>query len=106
MLHLPVALNPKVLVGNMSLAVLMATFPHTPSFSYLGHPNVPAQAAVALASGPEPKGVGGGLVRSGPDGQLSLHTKFELSRTILAIPTYLQRQMLHLPVALSPKELV
>ena len=38
----------------------MATFPYTPSFSYLGHSHVPAQADVALASGPEPKGVGGG----------------------------------------------
>ena len=37
---------------------------------------------------------------------ISLHTKFELSRTILAIPMYLHRKMLHLPVALNPKELV
>ena len=44
----------------MSIAVLMATSPYTPSFSYLSHPNVPAQEDVALASGPEPKGVGGG----------------------------------------------
>ena len=62
MLHLPVALNPKELVGNMSTAILMATFPYTPSFSYLGHPHVPALEDVALASGPEPKGVGGGHV--------------------------------------------
>ena len=40
----------------------MATFSHTPSFSCLGHPLVPAQEDVALASGPEPKGVGGGHV--------------------------------------------
>ena len=46
----------------MSVAVLMATFPHSPSFSYLGPPNVPAQEDVALASGPEPKAVGGGHV--------------------------------------------
>ena len=59
MLHLPVALNTKELVGDMSIAVLLATFPHTPSFSYLGHPHVPAQVDVALASGPEHKGVGG-----------------------------------------------
>ena len=90
----------------MSLAVLMATFPHTPSFSYLGHPHVPALEDVALASGPEPKGVGGGHVPSSPDGHLSPHTKFELSRTILAIPMYLHRQMLYLPVALNPKEFV
>ena len=76
MLLLPVALNPKVLVGNMSLAVLMGTFPHTPSFSYLGHPHVPALEDVALASGPEPKGVGREHVHSNPDGHLSLHTKF------------------------------
>ena len=37
---------------------------------------------------------------------ISLHTKFELLRTILAIPMYLHRMMLHLPVALNPKELV
>ena len=42
---------------------------------------------------------------SSPDCYLTLHTKFELSRTILAIPKYLHRQMLHLPVALNPKEL-
>ena len=64
------------------------------------------QANVALASGTEPQGVGGGHVHSGPDGQLSLQTKFELSRTILAIPMYLLRQMLPLPVAMNPKELV
>ena len=29
MLYLPVALNPKELVGYMSIAVLMATFPYT-----------------------------------------------------------------------------
>ena len=68
MLHLPVALNPKELVGNMSIAALMATFPYTPSFSHLGHPHVPAQEDVALASGPEPKRVGGGHVHSSPDG--------------------------------------
>ena len=76
MLHLPVALNPKELVGDMSIAVLMATFPYTPSFSYPGHPHVPAEEDVALASGPEPKGVGGGHVHCTPDGHLSLHTKF------------------------------
>ena len=64
MLHLPVALNPKELVGDMSIAVLMATFPYTPSFSYLGHPHVPAQEDVTLASGPEHKGVGGGHVQA------------------------------------------
>ena len=64
------------------------------------------QAAVALASGPEPKGVGGVHIHRGPDGHLSLHTKFEPSRTILAIPMYLHRQLLHLPAALNPKELV
>ena len=32
--------------------------------------------------------------------------KFELSMTILAIPMYLHRKMLHFPVALNPKELV
>ena len=62
MLHLAVALNPKELVGDVSIAVLMATFPYTPSFSHLGHPHVPTQEDVALASGPEPKGVGGGHV--------------------------------------------
>ena len=67
---------PKELVGNMSIAVLLATFPHTPSFRYLGHPHVPAQADVALASGPEHKGVGGGHVHSSPVGHLSPHTKF------------------------------
>ena len=46
----------------MSIAVLLATFPHTPSFRYLGPPHVPAQVDVALASGPEHKGVGGGHV--------------------------------------------
>ena len=71
LLHLPVALNPKELVGDMSIAVLMATFPHTPSFSYLGHPHVPALEDVALASGPEPKGVGRGHVQSSPDGHLA-----------------------------------
>ena len=76
MLHLPVALNPKELVGDMSIAVLLATFPYTPSFSYLGHPHVPALEDAALASGPEPKEVGGGHVHSSPDGHLSLHTKF------------------------------
>ena len=54
---------PKELVGDMSIVVLMATFPYTPS------------------------------------------SKFELSRTILAIPMYLHRQQVHLPVALNPKEL-
>ena len=34
------------------------------------------------------------------------HTKFELSRAILAIPMYMHRQMLHLRVALNPKELL
>ena len=76
MLHLSVALNPKELVGDMPIAVLMATFPHTPSFSSLGHPHVLAQEDVALASGPEPKGNGGGHVHSSPDSHLSLHTKF------------------------------
>ena len=66
MLHFPVALNPKELVGDMSIAVLKATFPYTPSFSYLGHPHVPAQEDVARASGPEPEGVGGGHVHSSP----------------------------------------
>ena len=33
-------------------------------------------------------------------------TKFELSKTIWAIPMYLHRQMLHIPVDLNPKELV
>ena len=46
----------------MSTAILMATFPYTPSFSYLGHPHVPAQEDVALASDPEHKVVGGGHV--------------------------------------------
>ena len=41
LLHLPVALNLKELVGDLSIAVLMATFPHTPSFSYLSHPHPP-----------------------------------------------------------------
>ena len=76
MLHLPVALNLKELVGNMSIAVLMATFPYTPSFSYLGHSHVPAQEDVALASSPEPKGVSGEHVPSSPDGHLSPYTKF------------------------------
>ena len=49
----------------------MATFPYTPSFSHLGHPHVPAQEDVALSSGPEPQGVGGGHVHSSPDGHLS-----------------------------------
>ena len=60
-LHLPMALNPKEFVGDMSIAVLMATFPYTQSLSSLGPSHVPAQAAVVLASGPEPKGVGGGI---------------------------------------------
>ena len=55
----------KKVVGDMSIAVLMATFPHTPSLSSLGPSHVPAQAAVALASGPEPKGVGGEPGHSG-----------------------------------------
>ena len=54
MLHLPVVLNPKELVGDMSIAVLMANIPYTPS----GHPHAPAQEDVALASGPITKGVG------------------------------------------------
>ena len=58
------ALNPKELVGDMPIAVLMATFPYTPSFSSLGHPHVLAQEDVALASGPEPKGVCGGHVQA------------------------------------------
>ena len=49
-------------MGDNSIAVLVATFPHTPSFSYLGHPHVRAQEDVALSSGPEPKGIGGGHV--------------------------------------------
>ena len=53
------------------------------------------QADVALASGPEPKGVGGGYVHSGPDGHLSLHTKFELYRAILAIQIYRIGTTLH-----------
>ena len=76
MLHLPVALNPKELVGDMSIALLMATFPYTPSFSYLGHSHVPTEEDVTLASGPEHKGVGERHVHSSPDGHLSLHTKF------------------------------
>ena len=76
MLHLPVALNTKELVGDMSIAVLVATFPPTPSFSYLGHHHVPAQVDVTLTSGPEHKGVGGGDVHSSPVGHLSPHTKF------------------------------
>ena len=76
MLQLTVALNPKELVGDMSIAVLMATFPYTPSFSYLGHPHVPAQEDAALTSGPEPKEVGGKHVHSRSDGHHSLHTKF------------------------------
>ena len=67
---------PKELVGDMSIAVLLATFPHTPSFCYLGHPHVPAQVDVAHASGPEHKGVGGGHVHSRTGGHLSPHTKF------------------------------
>ena len=63
-------------VQDMSIAVLMATFPYTPSFSYLGHSHVPAQEDVALASSPEPKGVSGEHVHSNPNGHLSLHTKF------------------------------
>ena len=55
----------------MTIAVLMATFPYTPSFSYLGHPHVPAVEDVALVSGPEPKGVGWGHVHSSPDGHLA-----------------------------------
>ena len=43
-------MNPKELMGD--IAGLMATFPHTPSFIYLGHPHIPAQEDVALASGP------------------------------------------------------
>ena len=61
MLHLPVALNPKELVGNISIAVLMASFPYTPRFSYVGHPHVPPQEDVGLPSGHEPKGVGGDM---------------------------------------------
>ena len=63
-------------MGDISIAVLMATFPYTPSFSYLGHPHAPALEDVALASGPEPKGVGGEHVPSSPDGHLSPYTKF------------------------------
>ena len=44
----------------MSKAVMMSTFPYTPSFSYFGNPHLPAQEDVALASRPEPKGVGAG----------------------------------------------
>ena len=76
MLDFPVAMNPKELVGDMSIAALMATFPYTPSLSSLGPSHVPAQEDVALTSGPEPKGVGVGHVHSSPDGHLSLHTKF------------------------------
>ena len=36
MLHLPVTLNPKELVGDMSVAVLFTTFPCKPSVSSLG----------------------------------------------------------------------
>ena len=54
----------------------MATFPYTSSFSYLGHPHVPAQEDVALASGPELKGAVGGHVHSSPDGHLFPYTKF------------------------------
>ena len=68
--------NPKELVRDMSIAVLIATFLYTPSFSCLGHPHVPAQEDVALASDPESKGVGGGHVHRSPDGHLSPHTKF------------------------------
>ena len=56
MLHLPVALNPKEMVGDMSLMALMATFHYTPSLRSLGPSHVPAQADVVLASGPELKG--------------------------------------------------
>ena len=49
------------MLGNPSIAVLLATFPYTQSFSYLGHPHVPALEDVALASGPEPRGVGGDM---------------------------------------------
>ena len=59
------------MLGNPSIAVLLATFPYTQSFSYLGHPHVPALEDVVLASGPEPEGVGGGHVQSSPDGHLA-----------------------------------
>ena len=54
-----------------------------PQVHHLSHnaKEVPARADVALASVPEPKGVGG-HVCSRPLHHLSLHTKFELSRTI------------------------
>ena len=45
-------------------------------------------------------------LQSSPGHQLTLHTKFLLSRTNYTILTYLMRQMLHLPVALNPKEAV
>ena len=64
----------------MSIAALMATFPYTPCFSYFGHPHVPAQEDVALDSGPELKGVGGGHVYASEraqEGQTTNITKFE-----------------------------
>ena len=64
------------MLGNPSIAVLLATFPYTQSFSYLGHPHVPALEDVALASGPGPRGVGGGHVHSSLDCHLSLDTRF------------------------------
>ena len=36
MMHFPVALNPKNLVGDMFIAVLMAPIPYTPSLCSLG----------------------------------------------------------------------
>ena len=53
---------------------------------HLGHSQVPSQADIALASGTGPKGVGVVHVHRGSDSHLSLHTKFELSWIILAVP--------------------
>ena len=76
LLYLPVALNPKELVGDVSIAVLIAPLPYTPSLSHLGHSHVPALEDVSHASSPAPNGVGGGHVHISPDSHLSLHTKF------------------------------
>ena len=52
--YLP-TMHPKELVGDMSIALLMATFPYTPSFSYLGHPHVPADEMLHLPVALSPK---------------------------------------------------
>ena len=73
---------------------------------HLVHPHVPPQAYVALASGSEPKRICWGHFWSGLVAHTFLHIKFEQSLSFYCIPTYLHGQMLHMPVALNPKEML